>query len=110
MTNPLSPELIEKVARALFEHDERVNPRSPSIHVRWEGLHPRIKADWLAKGRAAIAALPSYEGMREALVEARDYVEDHSLNTTLTTTQSRKAAAVALQRIDQALASIGDGV
>lgn len=47
---------LEASAKALFEADERANPRSPSPSgpVRWDGLPLRIKEGWLK--RAAEAA------------------------------------------------------
>jgi|ERR1051325_433048 hypothetical protein len=51
---------------------------------------------------------PAAPHPRQVLQTCQHYVEDHRLNTTLTTAQSRDAAAALLGRIDAALAQGSD--
>lgn len=73
-----SPELVDRVARALQDHDLV----GGSSYWRWDELHPERQAELIDMARAAIDAMPQPIGYGIRVDDGVDQWLDESLFTT----------------------------
>ena len=96
-------EMVERVARALFE-TEWSPPGTEKIRAVWEKEWPRSCEYWLNSARAAIAAMREpTEAMTEAASDAVEKYEDEVRGGDLTPTRHCLPETVWRAMIDEAV-------